>query len=172
MPAGNISSNWDNKAFNAEDSLSDKARLPYRPLSVWLRSILKILIFNWWKLLYNFVLISAIQQHECHNFIYIYIHTHPFPPFPPYPHSTLLGHHKYQAGLPMLHISAPLVIYFIHDMVCMSTLLLSSSHPHLFPYCVHKSVLYHFPQYWFSRFHIYALVYYTCFFLLDSLHSV
>ena len=47
MPAGNISSNWDNKAFNAEDSLSDKAWLPYRPLSVWLRSIFKILIFNW-----------------------------------------------------------------------------------------------------------------------------
>ena len=100
MPAGNISSNWDNKAFNAEDSLSDKARLPYRPLSVWLRSILKILIFNWWKLLYNFVLISAIQQHECHNFIYIYTHTSlsslpSLPPFHPSRSSQVPGWASY-----------------------------------------------------------------------------
>ena len=75
-------------------------------------------------MLYNVVFISAIQQ--CESAIYMYtgicvqvyiqVYTYPLPPIPPSHPSSVITEH--QAGLLVLYSSFLLVIYFIHDSVC------------------------------------------------------
>ena len=80
--------------------------------------------FSLGKLLYNIVLVSAIQQYKSariiHIYIYIYIYIYPslHPPIPPL--QVITAH---QAGLPVFYSSFPLAIYFTHDNVYMSMLL-------------------------------------------------
>ena len=88
---------------------------------------------------------------------------------PPLPHPTPLGHHRAPGWTPyvrqQLSIVFHMIVYIRQDyfLIC----------PTLsFPCCVHKSVLHWVHQYPFASFHIYALIYDTCFSLFDLLHSV
>ena len=118
------------------------------------------------KLLFNVILVSAIQQNESVIIIYTLLLKSPYcPPISPLQVITEPSW-------------APCVIQqlptnsFIHDSVQMS-MLLSHFVPLLsFTSCVHKSALYSVHQYHFSRFHIYFLIYNTCFSLSDLFHSV
>ena len=110
-------------------------------------------------------------------------HISPLPLEPPsHPHSHLapLGHCRAHGGLPMLYRGFLLAIYFTCVTIYVSATL--SVHPTLsFPHWVHKSILYicifipalHILHwYYFSRFHIYALIYDICFSLPVLLCSV
>ena len=95
-------------------------------------------------------------------------------PHPP----THLGHHRAPSWAPCAMQHFPLAICFMHGSVY-ATL---SIHPTLsFSSCVHSpfstSVSLFLPckyifQFNFSRFHIYALIYYICFSFSDWLHSI
>ena len=63
-------------------------------------------------MLYNIVLVSAVQQLKSVIIIYIYIHTHILSLFSlsPHSHPTPLGHHRAPAGFPVLYSIFPLVL--------------------------------------------------------------
>ena len=128
-------------------------------------------------MLYNVVLVSAVQQSE--SAIHINISPYPLPlaspSHPPYP--TPLGHHKAPSDLPVLCGCFPLAVYFTFGSVYMSMPLSHfvpaypspSPHPQvhslrLRPYSCPA------PRFFraiFLRFHIYVLAYGICFSLSD-----
>ena len=79
-------------------------------------------------MLYNIVLVSAVQQCESVMALYIY----PLPPTPsqlPIPPLYIVTDH--QAGLPVLYSNFPLFVYFIHNSVYMSMILCQFVPPQL-----------------------------------------
>ena len=128
-------------------------------------------------MLYNIVLVSAIQQHESATGI------HMSPPsgtsLPPPTPSTPPGCHR-APGLSSLHRTADSHLpSILHTVVCMFPCCsLDPSHPLLPalrpPVCrlrlrLHSKWVH---QYHLSRFHIYVVIHDICFSLSDFLHSV
>ena len=87
---------------------------------------------------------------------------------PPLPPSHSSSHHR-ALGWTLCYLGTSHYLFYTwqyiytdtHTCICATFLTLPSL---IFPHCVHKSILYHVYQYLFSRFHIYALIYNTCFF--------
>ena len=77
-------------------------------------------IFNWKIILYNIVLVSAVQQHESVISIHIPPPSRAFLPLliPP-----LYVVTQYQAEFPLLYSNFPLTVYFTHGSVYVSTTL-------------------------------------------------
>ena len=130
------------------------------------------------KLLYNFVLVSAIQQCK----LAIFIHkSSPFWASLSSTFSPLKVITGCQAGLPVLYSNFSLTIYFTHGSVYMS-ILLSPFIPLFSSLTVSTSPLYisaslflpckKIHKYHFSRFYIHALIYYICFSLSVLFHFV
>ena len=93
------------------------------------------------KLLYNILLISALQP--CEPAITIHISSATWASFPSSLH-TALGNHRAPSRTPVLYRNFSPAIYFTHDAIyayiCWCYLPI---HPTLsFPHCVHKSILY------------------------------
>ena len=81
----------------------------------------------YWKIrVYNFVLVSAVQQWESVTVVYISTSSRTFllSPIPPIQIVT-----ESQAGLPVLNSNFPLAIYVTHNIIYMSCYFLNSSHP-------------------------------------------
>ena len=70
------------------------------------------------KLLYNFVLVSALQQ--CKSVIIVDTYTRPSLPSP---HSTPLGHQRVLGWTPVLFSNFPIAMHFTHDSAYRSMLL-------------------------------------------------
>ena len=111
--------------------------------------------FNWWKIALQFYVgFCHTTTRISHIYIYIYIYTHiPSVLSLPLPYHPCRNHHRVPGW-------APCVVTF------------SVGPTFTFPCCVHNSVLYWVHQCHFSGFHIYVLIYDTCYFLSDLLHSI
>ena len=138
-------------------------------------------------MLYNVVLVSAVQQCESYVYIYaciyiyIYIYintnTHTSPPslasFPPTPVPPIWVPTGHRAELPVLYSRFPLAICFPHANVYIPRYSLSLSHPPPPFLCPHFYFLpcKHIHLYHSSRVHLCALIR-IYFSLSDLLHSV
>ena len=76
-------------------------------------------IFNWKIILYNIMLVSAVQQHESVISIHISPPSRAFLPLPIPPLQVVT---EYQAKFPLLYSNFPLTVYFTHGSVYMSVL--------------------------------------------------
>ena len=131
-------------------------------------------------MLCNVVVVSVVPQHK--SVIIIYIYPLMLDPVSPTVWLILVVIPEHQAGLPVLCSSFQQVIYFTHDSVYTSVILCEFVLPFSSPDCVYQTCLYvsvsisfckWLHQYYFSRFHIYMLIYDICFSLSDlQLHSV
>ena len=131
--------------------------------------------YNCFTMLNQFLLYNRVNQ--------LYVYTYPLPlgasPHPAIPPLQVIREHR--AELPVLHRSFPLAVSSIQGRVCTSVLasqFISCSPSRAVstrPFSTSASLFLSYSQvhlYHFSRFHIYALKYNTCFCLSDLLHSV
>ena len=133
-------------------------------------------------MLYNVVLVSAVQQSESSIYIYIYPHIPSILSLPPtLPIPPLYVITKHRVDLPVLCSSFPIAIHFTFGRVYMSMLLShfvpASPSPAVSSSPFSTSLLCSCPTTRFGstvffRFHICLLAYSICFSLSDLLHSV
>ena len=170
---------WKTQTCCWGENLCSGSALPLKDLGTSLEDNGLLFIFNWRIIVYNIVLVSAMQQREP-------VGTHMLPPSwaslaPPIPShpSTLSQNAGFE--LPASYSKFPMAVYFTCSNAYVSVLL-SQFIPSSPSFTVSTSLFstsafpllpcIQVPRYDFSRFHIYVLIYNICFSLSDLLHSV